>query len=647
MRVDVHKYLFIGRDKTSFFSACRDLGVVEFVSKKHVIATENTSHFIKCLKIFHQLEQERSSEALMIAKGEELSVDEVINQVLLLHREIQELSEKVKTLNKEVVRVKPLGSFSSEEVLELKKRSGLSLRFFYKKHIEGENLEVPISNMFYLSTAYNFDYYVVVGVVELPNNVYTEIDAAKSVNELQAEIVNVQREIRLKTERLRELYAYRHDVSMGLCACINEQNLHHAEECCEELFEGKAFAVVGWVISDQVKVLTHICKEHQVFLERVAIDDQEVVPTYLENKGIGKMGEDLVNIYDTPASSDKDPSSWVFVSFVVFFSMIVNDAGYGLLFLLTSLFLVYKSRGKKRTSAALSRFLKTSSILGIGCMCWGAATTSFFGMTFSNQSLLRQYSLTHILALKKAEYYVTNRPQAYKELVNEYPLLKSIDNPEAFLLKEDFSEGESKAIVYNKFIDSILMELALIVGVVHLALGMLRYSRFRYSGLGWIIFMICAYLYVPTYLHAVSIIHYVFHVPYVLGATIGYYGVFVGIGVAVLLAIVQRSWRGIDEVVALIQVFSDVLSYLRIYALGLAGAMMGATFNQIGSRFPMLIGSVIILCGHMVNIVLSIMGGVIHGLRLNFIEWYHYCFDGGGKLLRPLRKIVCNEDFDV
>jgi len=85
-----------------------------------------------------------------------------------------------------------------------------------------------------------------------------------------------------------------------------------------------------------------------------------------------------------------------------------------------------------------------------------------------------------------------------------------------------------------------------------------------------------------------------------------------------------------------ISVFADVMSYLRIYALSLAGMIMGSTFNHIGSSMPLYIGLFIILAGHLVNITLALMGGVIHGLRLNFIEWYHYSFEGGGYHFSPL-----------
>ena len=89
----------------------------------------------------------------------------------------------------------------------------------------------------------------------------------------------------------------------------------------------------------------------------------------------------------------------------------------------------------------------------------------------------------------------------------------------------------------------------------------------------------------------------------------------------------------------LIQIFADILSYLRLYALGLAGALVNSD-HQRSCRFSSfcLRRFNCTALGHCVNIVLGIMGGVIHGLRLNFLEWYHYCFEGGGKMFNPLKK---------
>lgn len=73
------------------------------------------------------------------------------------------------------------------------------------------------------------------------------------------------------------------------------------------------------MIVDRLDEVKKLCDSLGIYLERVQPDPDEVIPTYLENHGLGALGESLVNIYDTPASTDKDPSLWVFFSFFVFF----------------------------------------------------------------------------------------------------------------------------------------------------------------------------------------------------------------------------------------------------------------------------------------------------------------------------------------
>lgn len=109
--------------------------------------------------------------------------------------------------------------------------------------------------------------------------------------------------------------------------------------------------------------------------------------------------------------------------------------------------------------------------------------------------------------------------------------------------------------------------------------------------------------------------------------------------IAVIIALFKHKWFGLLEATFVIQIFGDVLSYLRLYALGLSGSLLTSTMNEMAASAPLVLGIVILLCGHAVNLVLSIMGGVIHGLRLNFLEWYHYSFEGGGKMFNPLKKI--------
>jgi V/A-type H+-transporting ATPase subunit I len=136
-----------------------------------------------------------------------------------------------------------------------------------------------------------------------------------------------------------------------------------------------------------------------------------------------------------------------------------------------------------------------------------------------------------------------------------------------------------------------------------------------------------------------SLIHYVFGVDKVRGAQNGLMMMYFGIGLAILISVFKHKILGLLEAMNIIQIFGDVMSYLRLYALGLSGSLVTATMNDLASGINIVFGFGLLLIAHLVNIVLGIMGGVIHGLRLNFLECYHYSFEGGGKRFNPLKKI--------
>src|SRR5262249_32822997 len=156
-------------------------------------------------------------------------------------------------------------------------------------------------------------------------------------------------------------------------------------------------------------------------------------------------------------------------------------------------------------------------------------------------------------------------------------------------------EGMAKYTIYSNFQSNVLLELAIFVGAVHIFLAFLRYAKINWSGIGWAIFIVGAYLFFPSILGSVSLIHYVFKVPYAEGALIGKYLVFSGLAIAFVLSVIQNKLKGIAEIMHVVQVFADVMSYLRIYALSLAGMIMASTFNNIAGKLPWIFGILIIL----------------------------------------------------
>lgn len=397
------------------------------------------------------------------------------------------------------------------------------------------------------------------------------------------------------------------------------------------------FAVEGWVPESQLHVLFPLLEGLGVHAEEVAIHQEERVPTYMENVNYGKMGEDLVHIYDTPATNDKDPSTWVFWGFAVFFAMIISDAGYGALFLALALFLRRKITD---IQPSMQRFLRLFTILSVSCIIWGVLSGSYFGIDLSPKNSLNQFSIIHYLSVKKAEYHIAYQDEIYKEVLDKCPQVAEVTQAQDWLEgASQVKNGRIRYIALSEFRDSIFMEIALLVGVLHISLALLRNCPKNLAGIGWVLSIVGGYIFFPKMLDATSIIHFMHCIPKEIGYELGWQLLCGGFGLAIFLALVQHKWKGLMELTKPIELFADILSYLRLYALGLAAMILASTFNEMGMNVGFVGGFFIILIGHIINVVVGLMGGTIHGLRLNFIEWYHHSFEGGGKLLNPLKLL--------
>lgn len=637
MRYDVKKFLFVGihDDNKPFFKKAQELGIIHFVNqsstqgKEMPVDLQNLLVALKLLRGLPTLEQEENVRLE--------DADEIVNQILHLKEQLEKLNEEHRILNLEIARVGIFGDFSLETLEFIEREGKCKIQFFVGK--TGVFHEAPMpEELIFIASEHNLDYFIAINDVPVAYDKLVEMKIDYPLGILVEKQHQVDHEIVQHEHRLKTFAKYSDLLHHALAAKMNKYNLHQAESCSQEVMNGSLFAVEGWVSVNQIDKLNDLVKANRVHYEEIAIEPADVVPTSLVNTGLSRIGEDLVHIYDTPSTTDKDPSLWVLLFFSLFFAFIIGDGGYGLIYLAIALYLNYKFSKAKGLG---KRLLKLFAILGTACVIWGVMTTSFFGIPIDIDSPLRKVSLVHWLVEKKAEYLMHHQESSsYKEWVAKYPALATATSPADFIDKGVIvKNGEKEYDVLNRLSDNILLELALFIGVVHIIISFLRYIGRNWNGLGWIAFLIGAYLYFPYYLDTPSFLNFVFGIDLVKGSEAGYQLIFGGIATAVILAIVKNGWMGLLEVMSVIQVFADILSYLRLYALGLAGAIVGSTINEMAGVVPAVVAVFLILGAHMINMLLGIMSGVIHGLRLNFLEWYHYSFEGGGKQFQPLHLL--------
>lgn len=636
MIVNLHKYLIIGSkaDMDRFFFLAQRAGFLEFIGLSHKKALEmpqDAKTLISAIKIAR-------AHATLFHEPFVSLLDPVrlAEQIIEWNDEHERLLEEERILHAEIARIGVFGNFSKRELDLLEEEAKRVFQFFCMKSDLAREMILP-PEMIYVGTEYDLDYFVSVNKERTQYPKMIEITIERPIGELRDRLHQIRLELAKIEQEIHQSAKGLPYLQNGLLEYLNEHHLQLAKHDATMPLGQALFAIEAWVPQTKIKALYGLLSSLDIYAEEIAIEPRDKIPTYQENKGAAKIGEDLVHIYDTPASTDKDPSLWILIFFSLFFAIIVSDAGYGLIYLSLGLFLKWKF---KKASGVLKRTIKLTLIVSTACIIWGIFTASFFGIEIGPNNPLRKMSFLHYLAIKKAEYHMEKKDDVYEEYVKEFPVVSTATDGHDFLVKA--SHEVEGAMIYDaqtEFYNNILLELSLFLGLVHLSLSFLRYMTRNWTAVGWILFMVGSYLYFPSFLEATSFLNFMGWISKTVAYAVGKQILFIGLGSVFVIALLQKRKLGgaLHELTNAIQVFADVLSYLRLYALALAGMIMASTFNDLAVKAGIVGGIFIILIGHLTNLNLTMMSGVIHGLRLNFLEWYHYSFEGGGRLFDPLR----------
>jgi V/A-type H+-transporting ATPase subunit I len=355
------------------------------------------------------------------------------------------------------------------------------------------------------------------------------------------------------------------------------------------------FALQGWIpeaalpaLSDWVDSVPAAYR-----LREPTVDDNP--PTLLLNSDLTGGGQEAVAFFQLPGYRSWDPSRVIFFSFSLFFAMILADAGYAML--LGALLLANWKKMSTPGSLAIRLRNMAAAMLG-SAVVYGVLVGSYFGASPPAGSALASLNVLDL---------------------NNFPAM---------------------------------MKLSLGVGVVHLLIAhtmvmwVNRRSRLALASLGWILGITGAFLLWLDYMATEQF--ELTHSPFFWCLPVWLVLVLtcssdrpVRSAKDVLLQLVD----GIAGVLGLTKAFGDVLSYMRLFALGLAGASLAATFNSLAvtARDSVSVGgfllfALIIIFGHGLNLVLAIMSGVIHGLRLNLMEFYNWGIQGEGYPFKAFAK---------
>ncbi len=367
-----------------------------------------------------------------------------------------------------------------------------------------------------------------------------------------------------------------------------------AESMGRTLDTERTFFLEGWVPEEQWPSVEQALSPYACAWDVTdpAPEDYPKVPVSLKNNFFTRPLNMVTDMYSLPAYGSVDPNPLMAPFFIFFYGMMMADMGYGIIMMLISLIVMKKARPTGPTTRNMFPLL---GLCGVSTFVFGALTGGFFG--------------------------------------DMIPQLLSILNPEStFALPALFSP-----------LDDALMVLvgSLILGVIQIFTGMAVscWRKFRqgnaldavFEEITWYLILIGAVLAIAGITPLVLVVGFVLLVVgKVYGAVKAGGGALKIVG-GIVTGLFGSLYNNITGY------FSDILSYSRLMALMLAGAVIAQVFNTLGAITGNVIGFFVIsIVGNTLNFALNILGCFVHDMRLQCLEFFSRFYEDGGKPFRPL-----------
>lgn len=417
-----------------------------------------------------------------------------------------------------------------------------------------------------------------------------ETTVAGKIQELTLEIEKLNLAEAKNREKVTELAAEKPLLQVFYDSLINER--YRNDEAVKLIYAQNCYGVSGWIPEDKIQILQdQLNKENLKYVLKTKTPEEgEVSPTILLNNNVLSPFEYLVQSFSFPQAHEVDPTPLIAPFFFIFFGIALGDAGYGvILSLICAVFLV-----KIKMGPVGKRISWMFLLSGLGAVVVGILTGSVLSLPNLKFGLFNPLEnpillLVIVLALGLIQLYLG-------VIVSAWSSIKERRWADVF-----WNQG-----FWLFFLTSVILVLG------KDAFGLSQYST------------------TFTYLLMISA------AGLIIGNTRGKKGI-----IKKLLAIPG----GLFTIYGSIGFFSDVLSYSRLMALGLSGGVMGGIMNQLAWMvvenvpfFGWIIGGLIFLFGHTLNLALSVLGAYVHSSRLQYLEFFGKFYEGGGKPFTPFKN---------
>ncbi len=604
-RMTRYSFILLSGETKPFLKRLQELGVVDITRSAKPVDSGSSAMFGQCREItsaisfLKKTDFSKSPDAGAIeAAAREADVEGDAVRILSQTREsLEKLRAAYAASEKERERRYPWGEFDRETVGKLAE-DGLKVRFYSvskKKYDRSWEDMYPLyviddsgSSVLFVTVApeegYSFP------AEEIPPLEGDWKESRAESDRISAGIIKLEGKLLKLKDRIPDLQKELDETAARL-------DLYLAEASGESVADDLVTVLEGFAPTEMESSLSKEFDEMDMVYVKEAAKEEDNPPIKLKNNKFVKQFEVLTGMYGMPVYSEFDPTPVLGPFFLLFFAMCMGDAGYGILLIILGQLL-------KRMSGSLSRLGPLVTTLGIGTFFVGIVLGTFFGISLADAAWVPEW-LKKIMITGEVAGYSAQMVLALGVGVFHICLAMTI-----------------KAIGYTKrfgFMQNISTWawLILILGIICIAalalLGIMDKEATR-----WAVIVL---------------------------------GIISGLGIYIfnnprrnpLINIGSGLWDTYNMATG---IMGDVLSYIRLYALGLAGGMLGAAFNNLavmlrdGIPVPGLdwLGFLlIVVLGHALNLAMSCLGAFVHPLRLTFVEYFKNSgYEGRGKAYRPL-----------
>ena len=599
-----YSFILLSEQTEGFLNSLQELGVVD-ISRSLKPIDEQSSEMLA--------EADRAKKALSILAACKAGSEKdfkfdgcPVDAVLETQDRIAEISAEIAAAKKEIAVRQTWGSFRSEDIHKLESQ-GLKLRFYscMKKKFDPSWAEIRPLEV--ISETESKVFFVTVSPAEEEYSFPIEAVPAPegSVNEAEEKLSLLQSKLEKEQQLLANLKSCSDEIRKAYNDSLSRLDLYFAEAATEKAVDNYLTVLTGFAPTSDDKRLCASFDSMDIYYSHEAATKEDNPPVKLKNNWFAKNFEVLTGMYGVPAYDEFDPTPVLGPFFMLFFAMCMGDAGYGILLMLIALVLRLKMK-----DSSLGKMHRLIAFLGGMTFVVGIFLGTFFGMSILEAS----WAPTWLKGLCIDGWFPDAKIAGFPVQMVLAVAIGVLHICLAMIIK---TINFTKRFGFKKTVATWGWTTLIVGGLVVVSLGMtevLSAEAFK-----WTIIALAV---------VSGLAIYVFNTP----------------GRNPLLNIGSGLWDTYNMVTGLL---GDVLSYIRLYALGLAGGMLGNAFNIMGTMIldiPVpgvnwVFCIIILIFGHVLNLAMSCLGAFVHPLRLTFVEYFKNSgYEGSGAKYNPLTK---------